>query len=82
MKKLVLNKETVRVLQDSELRRIAGGDGDPARIGNYGYTDPISRTCPCPSSITDGGGGLYQEAFALVGREMNPIEDTVYGPQG
>ncbi|MCK4340463.1 MAG: class I lanthipeptide [Phycisphaerae bacterium] len=53
MKKLVLNKETVRVLQDSELRRVAGGIPDVAH--------PVHTwdcVCPtCGSTTSDYGEG-------------------------
>ncbi|MCK4340465.1 MAG: class I lanthipeptide [Phycisphaerae bacterium] len=58
MKKLVLNKETVRVLQDSDLRQVAGGAPDNLAVAVQ--TEPVvtfsgcvTWSCPCGSSITD-----------------------------
>ena len=43
LKKLTLNRETIRALQDAELRSVAGGFADEVRLGG-GL--PISRpTC-------------------------------------
>ena len=53
MKKLVLNKETVRVLQDSELRLVAGGKIagplGPPRAGQ------VPAPWLCGSTNTDSG---------------------------
>lgn len=69
-KKLVLNKETVRALQESELLRVAGGanpnglaaagHGGPAVLGAPGVlvlqlqAERVPVVPPCGSSITDG----------------------------
>ena len=56
-KKLVLNRETVRTLQDRELSLVAGGVFAPAeQLAKAGVQIPAItlNNCPCGSSITDG----------------------------
>ncbi|MBN2562644.1 MAG: class I lanthipeptide [Phycisphaerae bacterium] len=59
IKKLVLNRETVRLLQDSELTRVAGGRGLGVLPNAHGQVLVMTGgPCePCPSGFTDGGGG-------------------------
>ena len=64
MKKLVLNRETVRALQDTELQAVVGGRAAQADAGAgapvvLGPKQPITVfACPCASSITNGEGGF------------------------
>ncbi|MCK4340460.1 MAG: class I lanthipeptide [Phycisphaerae bacterium] len=55
MKKLMLNKETVRVLQDSDLRQVAGGapDNKVAMQVEPDTKSCVTWSCPCGSSMTD-----------------------------
>ena len=57
MKKLVLNKETVRTLQDSELKAVVGGRNAVQRVLAKARVDNVvhSYYCPCPSTSTTGG---------------------------
>lgn len=48
-KKLLLNKETLRNLQDAELRHVVGGRRPAAFSGPC----PVSGDCPCPSLTSD-----------------------------
>jgi hypothetical protein len=72
--KLALNRETLRALQDTDLRLVIGGweqqpIGPPNMVVMGGQAIPMSVAacivtgagCPCASSITDGGGGGYVE---------------------
>ncbi|MBN2562646.1 MAG: class I lanthipeptide [Phycisphaerae bacterium] len=61
IKKLVLNKETVRSLQDSELSQVAGGQGGlpPAVEGQAGPHPIITGLLPHPNAVT-GGCGLIE----------------------
>ncbi len=56
VKKLVLNRETVRSLQDSDLAHVVGGG--PRRL-DVGQLQAVKLTvmCPCGSTCTDSGGG-------------------------
>lgn len=64
-KKLALNRETLRALQDTDLRLIIGGwEQQPIGPPDVVVAGPavqltIPGLCiPCGSSITDGGGYL------------------------
>ena len=62
MKKLMLNRETVRALQDTELQAVVGGRAAQAGapVENVGpwQKQANARIVPCPSSITNGEGGF------------------------
>ena len=69
-KRLVLNKETVRSMQDPVLSRVRAGmaaaqAADLVAAGQLRHEAITGPGCqPCPSSITDGGGyaeGEYAE---------------------
>ena len=49
MKKLELNKETLRNLSDETLAEVAGGAGVPTEGGACGYA---TQTFACPSGAT------------------------------
>jgi natural product precursor len=46
VKKLVLSKETVRVLQDTELKRLVGGQG-PGAGGSHPCNTTTVGSTPC-----------------------------------
>lgn len=51
-RRLTLNRETVRALQDADLKQVAGGAPGPRRVVTV-VSSPVN--C-CASSITDGPG--------------------------
>ena len=69
VKKLVLSKETIRSLQDSELAGVAGGEGQ-APTGLC----PITPTCGCPTGVAwcvrmpEVGGGSAIPDHCLMER--------------
>lgn len=58
-RRLMLNKETLRHLQDFELRQVVGGAAfQPHLVTGSGCM--VTGSClPCPSSITDGGTSAW-----------------------
>lgn len=60
--RLMLNKETLRNLQNAELTQVVGGVGQV--VGGVGQWHRaredvrlLTGACPCPSGLTDGDGG-------------------------
>jgi hypothetical protein len=72
VKKLALNRETIRTLQESDLQLVAGGGwhvvpaGPPeivhGKVVHVTAGCPVTGGCPCGSTLTDsygqGGTGL------------------------
>jgi len=82
MKKLALNRETLRNLQEADLRRVVGGAADPPGLAAYkqaGGGDPFwadqevvtGPICqPCGSTCTDTGSGGGTFDFGMGGKQQ------------
>ena len=60
LKKLVLARETVRALQDADLRHIAGGAAGPGFAPGHARPGKIIHE-PCGSTCTGGGDIFFNE---------------------
>ncbi len=57
VKKLSLNKETVRSLTDDELRGVAGADHTHGHCTNFTCPATCAETCGCPTQSPSCEGG-------------------------
>jgi hypothetical protein len=59
VRKLVLNRETVRALQEVELRQVVGGHPplgmQLAPMQRFIAERPVTAGCPCASGLTENG---------------------------
>jgi len=66
VKKLALNKETIRALQDFELRLVAGGQPQTTMVAAPAYANGYVITHCCGSSSTTVIGGQVAEEAAMM----------------
>jgi hypothetical protein len=70
MKKLALNRETIRSLQDSELRQVVGGIAvEVERISQQGMSNCICSGADCCSSSNFVQAQYYAGGFVQIGQQ-------------